>query len=64
MPKKAGLRYPQKFKAEAVQLVRSLPKKESRCLLGKGRRNSVSVPRLIEGRRAGIPFRYRAGFLV
>ncbi len=32
MPKKTGLRYPQEFKAEAVQLVRSFPEKSVRQL--------------------------------
>jgi transposase len=32
MPKKTGLRYPQEFKAEAVQLVRSFPAKSVRQL--------------------------------
>jgi transposase len=32
MPKKTGLRYPQEFKAEAVQLVRSFPEKSIRQL--------------------------------
>ncbi len=32
MPKKTGLRYPQEFKAEAVQLARSFPEKSIRQL--------------------------------
>ncbi len=32
MPKKTGLRYPQEFKAEAVQLARSFPEKSVRRL--------------------------------
>ena len=32
MPKKTGLRYPQEFKAEAVQLARSFPEKSVRQL--------------------------------
>ncbi len=32
MPKKTGLRYPEEFKAEAVQLVRSFPEKSIRQL--------------------------------
>jgi transposase len=32
MPKKTGLRYPQEFKAEAVQLARSSPEKSVRQL--------------------------------
>src|SRR5215204_1716058 len=32
MPKKSGLRYPEEFKAEAVQLARSFPEKSIRQL--------------------------------
>ncbi len=32
MPKKTGLRYPEEFKAEAVQLARSFPEKSIRQL--------------------------------
>ncbi len=32
MPKKTGVRYPEEFKAEAVQLVRSFPDKSIRQL--------------------------------
>jgi hypothetical protein len=32
MPKKTGLRYPEEFKAEAIQLVRSFPEKSIRQL--------------------------------
>ncbi len=60
MSKKTGLRYPEEFKAEAVQLVRSFPEKSIRQLayeLGisdQTLRNWVKQAQIDRGERAGL----------
>ena len=60
MPKKTGLRYPEEFKAEAVQLARSSPEKSIRQLayeLGVANqtlRNWIKQAQIDRGERKGI----------
>ena len=60
MPKKTGLRYPEEFKAEAVQLARSLPEKSIRQLayeLGiadQTLRNWIKQAEINRGEREGL----------
>ncbi len=60
MPKKTGLRYPQEFKAEAVQLARSSPEKSIRQLayeLGiadQTLRNWTKQAQIDRGEREGL----------
>jgi transposase len=66
MPKKTGLRYPEEFKAEAVQLARSFPEK-SICrlayeLLGisdQTLRNWVKQAQIDRGEREGLSIKER-----
>jgi transposase len=60
MPKKTGLRYPEEFKAEAVQLARSFPEKSIRRLayeLGisdQTLRNWIKQAEIDRGERKGL----------
>ena len=60
MPKKTGLRYPEEFKAEAVQLARSFPEKSIRQLayeLGvadQTLRNWIKRAEINRGEREGL----------
>ena len=60
MPKKTGLRYPEEFKAEAVQLARSFPEKSIRQLayeLGvadQTLRNWIKQAEINRGGREGL----------
>lgn len=65
MSKKTGLRYPEEFKAEAVQLVRSFPEKSIRQLayeLGisdQTLRNWVKQAQIDRGEREGLSTKER-----
>jgi transposase len=68
MPKKTGLRYPQEFKAEAVQLARSFPEKSIRQLayeLGiadQTLRNWIKQAEINRGEREGLTAKEREEF--